>query len=130
MPLSTTNGQFEGQSRLTPAKEHKAAGTPNCYGGDFVTGDVSTRDYFQLPTSGQAMIAAATWNVGAHVSILPSMESTGSVDILKLGQRRRMGVTDAKDRSSLCDGQKRVCRWRGARTSAVPQHRVRSGDVT
>ena len=85
MPLSTTNGQFEGQSRLTPAKEHKAAGTPNCYGGDFdgfrgdfVTGDVSTRDYFQLPTSGQATIAAATWNVGAHVSILPSMKSTGS----------------------------------------------------
>ena len=94
-------------------KEHKAAGTLNCYADgfdgfrcDFVTGDVSTRDYFQPSTSGQATIAAATWNVGAHVSILPSMESTGSLDILKLKQRSRMGATDAKNQSSPCDRSK------------------------
>ncbi len=71
--------------RASPLQGAKAAGTLSCYADsfasfrcDFVTGDVSTREYFHPSTGGQATIAAATWNVGAYVSILPSMKSTGS----------------------------------------------------
>jgi len=57
--------------RAPPLQGAKAAGTLSCYADgfagfrcDFVTGDVSTRDYFHPSTSGQATIAAGTWNVG------------------------------------------------------------------
>jgi len=65
--------------RAPPLQGVQAAGTLSCYAGgfdgfrcDFVTGDVSTREYFHPSTGGQATIAAATRNVGAYVSICPA----------------------------------------------------------
>jgi len=60
--------------RAPPLQGAKAAGTLSCYTDgfarfrcDFVTGDVSTREYFQPSSSGQATIAAETWNVGPRL---------------------------------------------------------------